>query len=210
MKKLFLSGLLALLGTGAFAQTSAGTISLGGSLGLYSGSMDENTSERKTSSYSISPYVGYFIKDGLEIGINTRLSFNSSTTETEGSGQEFKTKSFGYGIGPHITKYISVTDKLYFTANGGFGLSGLRTKNPELDEELISTTSGYYIAASPGLTYFATTKLGFSASIGNIGYVSFTSTDKQAQPERETNSSNFDFNFSPATATLGIRYFITR
>lgn len=210
MKKLFLSGLLALLGTGAFAQTSAGTISLGGSLSLYSGSMDEQTSERKTSAFSIAPSLGYFVKDGLELGISTRLSFGTNTSKAEGASEEFKTKDFGFAVGPYLTKYIPITEKLHFTASGGAGYNSTRKKNPDLAEELINTTSGYYISAGPGLTYFATPKLGFSASIGNIGYNSYTATDEQAQPKRETTNSTFNVDFSPATASLGIRYFITR
>lgn len=210
MKKFALIGLLVLLSTGAFAQTTAGNISLGGSVGFNTSSQDELNSENKYTMFSINPSIGYFVKDGLELGLNTQLVFGTNTTKSEGSASEAKNKDFGYAIGPYLRKYVSITEKLHFTATGGFGYQHSRTKNPDLDKELLSSASGYYITAVPGLTYFATPKLGFTATIGNIGYNSTTITDEQSTPKNELTSKQFEFDITPATATLGIRYFINR
>ena len=210
MKKFALIGLLVLLGTGAFAQTSAGNISLGGSIGFSTSSRDELSSENKGTMFSINPSIGYFVKDGLELGLNTQLTFGSYTMKSEGTVSQVKSKNFGYAIGPYLRKYISITEKLHFTAAGGLGYQNSSVKNPDLDKELISTTSGYYITATPGLTYFATPKLGFTATIGNIGYTTTTLTEEQSTPKSEVTSKQFNFDLTPATATLGIRYFINR
>lgn len=210
MKKLLVSCLLAMLCTGTFAQTSTGNFALGGSLSLFSGSNDYRSSESKGSMYSLSPSVGYFVSDGLELGLNTRISYGSNTNRSEGADTEYRENTFGFGIGPYLTKYISITEKLHFTASGGLGYENSRTKNPDIDEKLISTTTGFYVAAMPGLTYFATQKLGFSVAIGNIGYSRSTEVQEQTEPKRETEYSGFDFNFSPVSTSIGIRYFITR
>ncbi|GAB3199406.1 hypothetical protein ABID22_002328 [Pontibacter aydingkolensis] len=210
MKKLFFAGLLALIGTGAVAQTSQGNISLGGSLSIYSASNDQTNSESKQTGFSISPSAGYFIKDGLELGLNSRLLFYTSTYKQINSDSGNKFNTFSYSIGPYLTKYISITEKLHLTATGGFGYENSRTKRPDEAEELYSSASGFYASAAPGLTYFATSKLGFSVSMGYIGYSKSTQTYHDSEPKQETVSEDFGLNFSPASASIGIRYYINR
>lgn len=210
MKNLFLTGLLALLGTGAFAQTTAGNISVGGSVSINTLSNEFQNGENKGSFFTLAPSVGYFIKDGLELGMNTRLAFGSSTTQNEGSTSEYKLRTFVYSVGPYLTKYVPVTEKLHFTASGGLGYENSRTKIPDENEELVSTSSGYYLSAAPGLTYFATEKLGFSIYIGSIRYSKSTETDEQTEPKNETVSKGFNVDLTPGSASIGIRYYINR
>ncbi|MEJ8804040.1 outer membrane beta-barrel protein [Pontibacter sp. H249] len=214
MKKILLSGLLALISVGAFAQTTQGSISVGGDMGLGSHATsninNEYSDDTKGININLSPSVGYFVKNGLEIGLRTTLSFGSSTTQHNRSDVKNKINSFGYGLGPFVTKYVPITERLHFTATGGFGFDHERTKNPDLDQKLLTTTTGYYVSAAPGLTFFATEKLGFSIAMGGISYTTSTEKVKYNSPETETTRDNFNLTFSPGSSHIGIRYYINR
>ncbi|WP_181163625.1 outer membrane beta-barrel protein [Pontibacter mangrovi] len=72
MKKLLAAAVFTLLGTGAFAQTSQGTVKLSGSLGFNSTSRDDNINQ-KSNSFNIGPSIGYFIKDNLAVGMGAEV-----------------------------------------------------------------------------------------------------------------------------------------
>lgn len=57
--------------------------------------------DKEESNFNFSPNLGYFIEDGLAVGVGLPLSY--SVAEVDGGD---KTKSFSYGVSPFIKYYF--------------------------------------------------------------------------------------------------------
>lgn len=125
MKKSFLTITILLFTLSAFAQfTSQGTFLLGGSsnLGLNFLSSKSKLGDGdfqdgpKTTSFNISPQVGYFIIDNLAIGGTLDFSSEKETFD------DLKYTSSNVLVGPFVRYYF---DKLY--AEGSIGVGSAKT-----------------------------------------------------------------------------------
>ncbi|WP_299823206.1 outer membrane beta-barrel protein [uncultured Pontibacter sp.] len=210
MKKLLLSGLLAIISAGAIAQTTQGSISIGGSVGLNTYSTDDNNFSNKSLNINIYPSISYFVKDRLSVGLNAGLGINHGEYSNKDNDIKSNAVSNSYSIGVNITKYLNLTERLYFTASGDAGYLHTRHKNPDLDDKLTGKSSGLYISVTPGLTYFATSKIGLTASIGDISYQNSNHTAISSPKDYKSTSNQFAINLSPGTITIGIMYFLNR
>jgi opacity protein-like surface antigen len=119
MKK-FLLAVIILLGisTVASAQTNKGTWLLGGAAGY--------SNQSSSSSWSISPNMGYFIKDNLAIGGIINVEGDSYTSSYDGS----TSSSTSTSIGAYVKPYFGGTEKNKWFAIGGIGTqsSGSQSK----------------------------------------------------------------------------------
>ncbi|PVY39428.1 outer membrane beta-barrel protein [Pontibacter virosus] len=220
MKKIFTTAMLALLGAGAYAQTipqtTQGSLVVSGSV-YFNNEVSENTdntSESKGISRSINlnPTVGYFIKDGLEVGTGLGLRHQTSISKTEGAKHTNRTKTIS--LNPYVRKYIPLFEQLQLhgTAYASFGIGNQTAKNNQgASSEVVSTHNSLGIGVYPGLTYFATPRLGFTAVFGNISYDRSREKSKENQPYDWSRGSNsFNANFSPSSIGVGFSYFISR
>jgi hypothetical protein len=77
MKKILAAAVLALLSTGAMAQTTQGTVAVGGSVGFGTNTRNDEPDTRDVNniyrSFHINPSFGYFVRDGLELGVSVGL-----------------------------------------------------------------------------------------------------------------------------------------
>lgn len=220
MKKIFTTALLVMLGAGAYAQTapqtSQGNMVVSGSVSL---SNETTTSDSYTNggknihrSIFLSPAIGYFVNDGLEIGAGIGLSQYKSISKWD----EGKNYSIGQSISirPYVRKYVPITEQLQLHGSGfvSFGIGNTKSKsNNDSSAKVQSTSTDLGIGLYPGLTYFATQKLGFSATFGSISF----SRSKVKPKESYSNSSpeirnSFTADLSPSSVSIGISYFIAR
>jgi hypothetical protein len=218
MKKIFTTALLALLGAGAFAQTSQGTVSVSGSVGFRneSSKTDGTLILGKTISRSsnFSPSTGYFLRDGLELGIGLGLSQSTYTQKYKDNDGESKSRTQAISFSPYVRKYIALTEQLQLHGTGyisaDYGNSKFRDRRESSYKET-STSSGYGLGFYPGVTYFATPKLGFTATFGTFSYSRGKSTSKDNQNQNTPYISNsFKADLSPSSIGIGIGYFIAR
>lgn len=216
MKKIFAAALLCLLGSGAYAQTSTGSVELSGSIGFSTSTIDlsSSSSDQKFTNFRVEPSVGYFVADNLAVGVS--LSYTSSKRQHENYyGNDFEVKAEErvntYFVAPYIRKYFPLGEKVALHTTGSLGLGKSYSKT-EYDHQMYtdfeSETRVLKAAINPGITFFPTQNIGVSANFGSLYYL----TSKNEQPGNETKIKNSEFNFDLSSGTfgLGFSYFINR
>ncbi len=210
----------------SFAQTSAGTLFLGGGLGFSSsnsksttkiGNVTSTADGPQATEFSIVPGVGYFIADKLAVGID--ISFTgTSIKETEANGDYEKTSRTNIGFTPYVRKYFMLSDNFGFTGTLGVGVGLGSSKIEEKDGNTTTTVDGpksttLEFGVTPGLVFFPTNKVGLEANFGFVGFSSETrKQDLGGGNETKVTSSNFGFgaNTIRPTFSLGFRYYLTK
>lgn len=218
MKKIFTTALLAMLGAGAFAQTSQGTVSVSGSVNFRNESgkdLNSNMNTRSSNrSISLQPTVGYFIGDGLELGIGIGLAQFTSIYKWDDGNEKSVSKNNNISLNPFLRKYVALTEQLQLHGTGyvSGGIGNHKTKRNDDDSaEVISTSTNYGIGIYPGLTYFATPKLGITATFGHLSYArSKTKPKKEGNGTYPSDSNTFTADLSPSSISIGIGYYIAR
>lgn len=185
--------ILGMLTSSAFAQTTTGNMMIGGSFSINSGNQETTGDDVKTSSFSITPTLGYFVADNLAVGVN--VGFNSNTYFNED-------KQTSFNVGPFVRYYKFIADdKFAFVADAGFNV-GSGTYDSELFGE--RKFSNFNIYVSPGFAYFFSPKWSLDFQLSGISYNS-SDPDKDNDDDK---SNSFEFGLSSFNPSLGFRYFI--
>lgn len=230
MKKISLLTIAILFATAmsSFAQTSKGTLFLGGGLGFTSsngkstlkfGGTTVESDGVKSTNFSIVPGVGYFVADKLAIGLD--LSVNSSSIQIPDNNDPDdyeKTSGTSFGFKPYARKYWMVGDNFGFTGTLGVGVAFGSSKVEEKNGNTTVTNDGpkttdLEIGVTPGIVFFPTNKVGLEASFGFVGYSSSTSkTDLGGGDELKVTNSTFGLSANSITPTfsLAFRYYLTK
>lgn len=208
MKKLLLAGAVALFGL-SNAQMTKGDWVISGNTGMgFSAQSSKikvngNTEDGpKTSSFSITPSVGYFVMDGLAVGID--LGYNSTTTKQDGD----KLTSSVFSVMPTATYYFQTGSKFVPFVGAGVGYASNKTKysinnNSSIYDPLLMvdseyTTDGFAWKAKAGVTYMATQSLGINLG---LGFDQFSNKETYDNVDIKTNVNTFGVN-------VGFSYFI--
>ncbi|WP_242917543.1 hypothetical protein [Pontibacter liquoris] len=197
------------------AQTTTGTKVIAGSVSLRTETIKNNNGVASENSIlnrtiNLNPSVGYFVKDGLLIGIGVGLSQYASKLKQE-EGHTISTNN-SISFRPYIQKYFTITDNLLLHATGyasvGIGngkYQGLNTSS----NQVISTSRSVGLGLYPGLTYFATPKLGLTATFGSLAYTGTQEKPKDTQQSTRTYNT-FTANLSPNSISVGVGYYLAR
>ena len=215
MKRLVVTGIFALLAAGAFAQTTQGTVAVAGSVNFRNETIRNHSNipnEHKITNrtYNLQPSVGYLVKDKLELGMGvgfTRISHKAEQEAGNSSG-----RNLNVSFRPYARKYVALTDQLQLHGTGyaevGFGNSKLRNAAEDTDE-ITHTSNNFGFGIYPGLTYFATPKLGFTATFGTLSFSRTKEKPKDSQQSARTNYS-YAADLHPSSISIGLGYFIAR
>jgi hypothetical protein len=228
MKKVNLLTLVFILVATAssFAQTSAGTLFLGGGLGFNTtnsktttkiGNVTATVDGPQRTEFSVIPGVGYFIADKLAVGIDISFA-GSSFKETEANGDYEKVSRTDIGFTPYVRKYFMLSDNFGFTGTLGLGVGFGSSRIEEKDGNTTTTVDGpkstiLEFGLTPGLVFFPTNRVGLEANFGFIGFSSITDrSDLGGGNESKTTSSNFGFgaNTIRPAFSLGFRYYLAK
>ena len=183
----------------SYAQTSQGTVALGGGFQFSAYKEQETGTDSRYTSFSFSPEAGYFVIDHLMLG----LALNVSTQNSEPSGG-LHSKTNSFGIGPFARYYIFTSnEKFAFMADGRFGFSATKYK-PETGNDTKGSTVNFSV--SPGFTFFPTQRWGFEFTLGLLS-ISSRDPDKDNDNDKQT---SFNFGFNSFNAGLGVRYYISK
>jgi len=207
MKKLLLAGAVALFGL-SNAQMTKGDWVISGNTGL--GFNNTTTTVKvgsqsadgpKTNIFSVSPSAGYFVIDGLAVGID--LGYMSTTTKYEGN----KTTNSTFSVMPTATYYFTNSSKLVPFLGAGIGYASNKTKvnitnggtifDPLLMQDEV-TTNGLAWRVKGGVTYMATQSLGINMG---VSYDQFSNKETIMNTDVKTNVKTFGVN-------VGFSYFI--
>ncbi len=193
MKKLvYLLFLLLLAGTTVQAQYF-----IGGNFSLNStgGSIKsgETTTDKETStSFTLSPQLGYFLSEDLAVGLGIGIN---STREKSPGDPEVINKSTGFSIQPFARYYVLDMNKFSLFGEGQLSYSassskvesgGTTTEGP--------STSTVGISVSPGISYNLNEKVALEAFINGFNLSYTHTTEKTDVGEREVKDRTSSFN----------------
>lgn len=210
MKRPIITLLFFLLTAAAIAQTTQGTISLGGALGITTSKQQEEISEGegeyKSSTLLIAPSAGYFLADGMELGLSVAFTNSKSEFDPEdGDVIDFPTVN-ETAIGPYFKYYMFTGNEDFaFTLNGSL-LFGFSKTSPDDGDDIKG--SSFQIAISPGFSYFFTDKIGLDFQLQGISFrKEDPNTDSDADNDEE---STFTFGAASFSPSLGFKFYFTR
>lgn len=205
MKKLLLVGAIALCGL-SNAQMTKGDWVISGNTGMGFNAASstakangESEDGPKISKFSITPSVGYFVMDGLAVGID--LGLDSETSKYDGD----KRTSTRFSVMPTATYYFNTDSKFFPFVGVGVGYATSKTKysssgsilDPSLFDENLKE-DGLAWKAKAGVTYMATQSLGINLG---VGFDQFYTKNTYFDTEVKTTRNNFGVN-------VGFSYFI--
>lgn len=208
MKKILFSVALLFAFSVAFSQVEKGTVLLGGSVGFNTNHYNSGKyyNEDQTS-YDLSPAVGYFFTDhfaaGLELNYNHRKYNYESSDPANIYGYSDKTN--GYGVGPFVRYYKSLSDKVALFGHGSFIYNGYQTKrvfDSSTNNNFTLNNSGFNASLRPGIVFFPAKKFGFQLTAGSIGY-STSKNNYDLDNYDDTKTSNFNINLGISSWTIG-------
>lgn len=200
MKKQLFTMLLCVGSLAAVAQTNQGTISLGGAVGFSTETQKDVEGDYKINRLTFAPSAGYFLADGMELGLALSLSHTNYTSDGEDAGNSNAT-----ALGPFFKYYMFTSnEKFAFTVNASLLFGFGKDRNSEGD--VTSRTSDITFALSPGFTYFFTNKVGLDFQLRGI---SFQREDPNTDVD-DNESTTFTFGVNSFEPTLGFRYFFAR
>jgi len=215
MKKKFISllflpfGLIPLTSLG---QISSGTILMNGSIGFSSENTQFDTSSNqenyKSNGFSILPKIGYFLSENLAVGVGFTYS-----TYRQKSGSTIQNKNLNYSFGPFVRYYKFLGEKTAIFGNAAFDYSKniTETFNSNLDLSPYTKYKNVGVYFTPGLTYFASSKIGLEISLGSIGiYKNLSENYINTASYYEMKRSGLGTYFGLANTSLGINFYLGR
>jgi hypothetical protein len=155
----------------------------------------------KTTNFNIGPNYSYFIADNLDIGAALSYGSSSTTNTTENfatTNNNYPVKEFSdnYSGSFYIRKYFIYKNKIGFRTGAYLGFSGGTGKNTYTASNALydfNSKTNYYSAGSNlDLVYYASKKLGISATIANLEYYHYTANNT-TQGHDSGDSINFSF-----------------
>lgn len=179
------------------AQTSQGSLSFGGSIGVTNTKDEDNGEDTRTSEFRFQPSVGYFVIDNLMVGLNVSLTAEKID---DGFGGDDKINTFL--VGP-FARYYKFTSNEKFAFFGEVGtLFGTRTNKPDGLDETKAGTFNIYL--SPGFSYFFNEHWAMDLAFEGISFSSYD-PDKDNDDDKYT---EFNFGLSSFNPQIGVRFFI--
>lgn len=210
MKKLLFMSAIALCGL-SNAQISKGNWVIGGNTGMgFNNSTTKIKSNGtsndgpKISTFSVTPSLGYFVIDGLAVGID--LGY----TNTVYKELDMKQTTSMFSVMPNATYYFQTGGKFFPFLGAGIGYGSSKTKynfnqfNDEgFPDPLISPNTelkadGLAWKVKGGVTYMATESLGLNLG---VSYEQFSSKKNYNNVNAKTIAKTFGVN-------LGVSFFL--
>jgi outer membrane protein len=182
--------------TYAQAQTTQGSMMVGGTLSL-SKQTPEDNNDTQFSSTNFSPSFGYFVTDNLAVGAG--LGFTSQTSKNP----TFKSVNSSIGFGPFARYYKFTTNENFaFFGHAQIMLYSGKTETTSGATTNKSKNSTTSFSISPGFSYFMTKHWALDLSI--TGFV-FQSNDPNKDDDDDKETSVV-FGLSSLSPNLGLRY----
>jgi outer membrane protein len=153
---------------------------------------DNQNTERKITSFSLTPKVGFFISDKTAIGV--QCSYNQSKNTNYSGTEDTYTLNNGIGAGLFVRHYlleIGSRFKAYGEAGVGYGSIGGETNNGTTTVKLDkSNTIG--INGGVGANYFLTPKIAIGYQFADI--IGFSTTKASTSGSKASNDFHVNLN----------------
>ncbi|AWO01263.1 hypothetical protein DLD77_05945 [Chitinophaga alhagiae] len=195
MKKMIVMAVLGLVGTQfAKAQVQKGDFLVGGNVGVTSTTPDKvdgSDDKTTTTTFNISPKVGYALSDKWMVGVFVDAGFANIKDVDAGTTTKIKSHLIAPGI--FVRNYHMLGESkvaIFGEANVSYGFGSVKA-----DDTKTASLNTLEANVLPGITYFVTKRFMLEGVFGGITYR--TETEK-AQPAGtpKTTTSTFDFSFT--------------
>ena len=190
-----------------------GTWVLGGNVGFFSNTSDNNFSDdivrnMERSSFTFSPRIGYAFADNWTVGLVSEYFVQNGDNETitaDGAVSNGETKSESLSLAPYVRRYFGINKNLGFFAQGEVGISKAWSEsiNSGLDRST-SEQDVFFMNLRPGRIFFPTKNLAFETSIAVLGYRAF---DREDSSGAVSEDRSFNFNLNTTNLFFGVSYF---
>lgn len=185
-----------------------GTWSIEGNLSINTQNSESfnETSDSNTDNFnfSISPTIGYAIKENLILGLGISYGYSKSEFENKNSqnlNQDFS-RNNSYGIFTYVKKYFPVSNKFALHLQGEARFTfGNNTFDDFYDIERTSETELFFVGIRPGFNYSLTKNLLLQANFGSLGYDYFKAEIDDVNSQK---ANSFGFNFSSSSLIFGL------
>ncbi len=192
MKKMIVVAVLGLLGTQfANAQVKKGNVLVGGEVNVntWSTKTDGVDNKRASTTFGISPKVGYAVSDKWMVGVFVGTNFGTVKNTT--AGVEAKTQTNMITPGVFVRNYHQIGDSkfaFFGEANVGYGFGQTKVNGTK-------TLKTNEIAANiqPGISYFVTKHFVLEGAFGGVNYTNTVDKPEGGGAKQKTNS--FDLTF---------------
>lgn len=201
MKRLPLLFIGCLFSVGVFSQTGQGAWTVGG-LVKFSSSSNSSGTEQKTTSFNLSPSIGYLVADNMEGGLS--LGFGRDKYELYGNDNGSSTI---INIQPYFRYYLFTSnEKFAIMFRAAVGYAFIKREAPE--NSILNDSNGKSLAVSlsPGFSYFFTDNIGLNFELEGL---SFSRYDPDTDID-DNESSSFNFGISSFNPSLGFKYYFAR
>lgn len=179
--------------TGGFSK---GNIMLSGGIGIGSESQDV----QKSSGFSVTPKVGYFLTNNFVVGL--ALGFESTKDENGAANPIVKNTTTSLGV---FGRYY-FTPASQFSFFGELGVNSMSTKEKTTNPSPIPSSevkfNGFDVVLAPGVSYFLSKSFALETSIGVLGY----QTEKQKDLPGAKSKNSFNFGVNLSDIKLGLVY----
>ncbi len=208
MKKQALWIVLLFSATSLMAQyTSQGNFLMGATMGFSAasstitqdeGNGDVATENPTSTQFNIAPSIGYFMVDGLAMGIGLDYTFNQVSRQNEDTN-----KDSDILFGPFARYYLPMGEDMAFFLEANFGFG-----NSSDDREIAGTrqnisTNIFAAGLGPGFTIFSSNAVGIEALVKhNYARSDFDTTIGGISRKTMTRTNQFDF-------SVGFRFYFT-
>lgn len=155
--------------------------------------------------FIIAPTVQKIVKNNLSIGggISFQKLYSKSTSNSNDPSMGSSTSSSNntsIGISLNSTKYYTLSEKFYFTINGGIGIGRGTTKDSP------NFRSNYFgISVGPGADYFLNSSFALSSSFNLLNY--YTNSAKDTDANFTSTTNYFGLSLNQSSFFIGIKYF---
>lgn len=184
-----------------FSKPIKGDYIIGGTLGFNLNSSPNLGLKSRSMNFSIAPSFGKFISEKYLLHGGLGYSFNNSYSSST-NNDFIKSMSHGINLRFGITRFMPISEKLFFTADAfiGTGIGFGKTKSSMFESMNQLRNINATIGIAPGLAYFINSQWMIYSNIGLLNYT--ISHDSNAK--RTTQSVNL--NLSANSFKIGVNY----
>jgi hypothetical protein len=192
MKKIITVIALALICSGAYAQFNQGRYLVGGSIGFSTSTTKlkndnaTNTLAHSTS-FSVTPDVGYFVIDNLAVGAGLGLTVDASKGDGNDNSKHTET---AFTLSPFVRYYLD--QGIFFQGQVGFGSQSNKDKGNGSNTTTTTKLGVFNWALAAGYAYFLNDYVAIEPT---VGYGSNSLKNKDADVKQISNGLFINIGF---------------
>lgn len=189
------------------AQTEKGRWTMGAQIGNLSYA---NQNEGHSLSISATPSAGYFVTDGLALGMGIPVDINTQNSVVSIANYSSKSNSLSIGLSPFVRYFIGQSKlKPYLGISYSYSRSNSNSRRTDISGIYSSESKGKSTVLIPtlGLIYFINQHLGLSAGLNyNINHDDQTGTI--SEPTSPASPSSYSSDYKYLSLGIGFQLFI--